>query len=421
MAQVDTSIYGSLLARPKSVEEYDAEHQRAQANQLALLLKSKKVDQMARADEQERAVSDAWRGATDPSGSVNRGNLLSALAQGGLGARIPTVQKQFADADEAAAKVDQAKSQARENNAQAGKIDWEVAVAKQAQIAQLASSATDQASWNRARIIASQLGADVSQVPEQFSPEVAQHFGQIAMTQAQRLEDMRKQQQQAETERDNKARVAATLRGQNIQAETTRRGQDITRENSIRSNERMVANAGGVVNDASSGAPASNVPLKTGSLAAKVVDAREVLDLLNDADALIGSATGSMVGNAIDSGLQAVGVSTKGAQAGAKLKAIEGLLISKMPKMTGPQSDKDVLLYKQMAGQIGDPNVPAATKKAASATIREINERYAGVPKGSSNPAQPKQLAPQDRQALDWANANPNDPRAAKIKQKLGM
>ena len=31
------------------------------------------------------------------------------------------------------------------------------------------------------------------------------------------------------------------------------------------------------------------------------------------------------------------------------------------------------------------------------------------------------ELAPQDKQALEWANKNPNDPRAVKIKQKLGM
>lgn len=30
-------------------------------------------------------------------------------------------------------------------------------------------------------------------------------------------------------------------------------------------------------------------------------------------------------------------------------------------------------------------------------------------------------LAPADQQALDWANANPKDPRAAEIKQHLGV
>ena len=38
-------------------------------------------------------------------------------------------------------------------------------------------------------------------------------------------------------------------------------------------------------------------------------------------------------------------------------------------------------------------------------------------------PAQtrPAEVAPADREALAWANANPNDPRAAQIKRKLGM
>jgi len=30
-------------------------------------------------------------------------------------------------------------------------------------------------------------------------------------------------------------------------------------------------------------------------------------------------------------------------------------------------------------------------------------------------------LAPADKQALDWANANPKDPRALQIKQRLGQ
>jgi len=66
-----------------------------------------------------------------------------------------------------------------------------------------------------------------------------------------------------------------------------------------------------------------------------------------------------------------------------------------MPKMSGPQSDKDVILYRQMAGTIGDPTIPRETKKAALNTIREIQNRYAGVaPEGSwdagQNPATPK-------------------------------
>jgi hypothetical protein len=44
--------------------------------------------------------------------------------------------------------------------------------------------------------------------------------------------------------------------------------------------------------------------------------------------------------------------------------------------MEGPQSDKDVALYREMAGRIGDPTVPAAEKRAAVATIRSLQQKY---------------------------------------------
>lgn len=110
----------------------------------------------------------------------------------------------------------------------------------------------------------------------------------------------------------------------------------------------------------------------------RVAEANDALALLDQAGPLIDKSTSSYVGAGIDQAARLVGASTSGAQAAAQLKALEGALISKMPKMSGPQSDKDVLLYKQMAGQIGDPTIPAKTKKAAVETIREINQRHAG-------------------------------------------
>ena len=53
------------------------------------------------------------------------------------------------------------------------------------------------------------------------------------------------------------------------------------------------------------------------------------------------------------------------------------------PRMEGPQSDKDVALYRQMAGQIGDSSVPAAQKKAALQVIRQLHARYSAAPAGA--------------------------------------
>jgi len=124
--------------------------------------------------------------------------------------------------------------------------------------------------------------------------------------------------------------------------------------------------------------PGGPQDLKAGSQSAKQADAKDVLSLLDMAEPLIKKATGSYAGAGADMAANVFGFSTEGANAASQLQALEGMLVSKMPKMSGPQSDKDVLLYKQMAGQIGNPTVPAERKLAAMQTIRQINQIYAG-------------------------------------------
>jgi uncharacterized protein (UPF0147 family) len=119
-----------------------------------------------------------------------------------------------------------------------------------------------------------------------------------------------------------------------------------------------------------------------------VTEAKESISLINQAEKLLDKATASLTGTGVDVLAGAVGVSTEGAKAAAQLKAIQGALVAKMPKMSGPQSDKDVLLYREMAGQVGDSTLPVDTRKAALETIRQIQERYAKVPEGSSKPVE---------------------------------
>ncbi len=118
-------------------------------------------------------------------------------------------------------------------------------------------------------------------------------------------------------------------------------------------------------------------PVKNDSKANTAIDdAKGVIELLADAEKLYDIATGSGVGTIIDAAGNVIGVSSESADAAASLRAIGGALIAKMPKMTGPQSDKDVALYKDMAGRIGDSNIPPSQKRSAAKTIREINARY---------------------------------------------
>jgi hypothetical protein len=103
------------------------------------------------------------------------------------------------------------------------------------------------------------------------------------------------------------------------------------------------------------------------------------MTVLDEADNLIGKATGSYLGAGVDQAARVFGGATGGDKAIAQLKVLEGNLMMNQPRMEGPQSDKDVLLYRQNAGQIGDPTVPNSIKKAALKEIRKITEKYAGV------------------------------------------
>lgn len=126
----------------------------------------------------------------------------------------------------------------------------------------------------------------------------------------------------------------------------------------------------------------------------RVSEANDVLSLLNQVEEILPKATGSYLGTGVDILGDAVGLSTEGAKAGAQLKAIQGALVSKMPKMSGPQSDKDVQLYREMAGRVGDPTIPVDQRQAAVDTIRSLNEKYAGLPEGSSKPQPAAAAAP---------------------------
>jgi hypothetical protein len=119
----------------------------------------------------------------------------------------------------------------------------------------------------------------------------------------------------------------------------------------------------------------------------KITKAQSVLPLLNSAQTLIEGATGSAVGAGYDVLAAGFGKSTAGARNIAELKAIETQLILNMPRLEGPQSDRDAQLYREAAGKIGDPTVPKETKQAALKQIQEIYGRNSGVqmkPAGSN-------------------------------------
>lgn len=89
--------------------------------------------------------------------------------------------------------------------------------------------------------------------------------------------------------------------------------------------------------------------------------------------------------------------------------------------MSAQQLNSNVEL-QTMLKSISDPG---QSFQAAMRIIDDIQNAYVNgtgeLPKRSQTGKVTSTLAPADKQALDWANSNPKDPRALQIKQRLGQ
>lgn len=211
---VSSDIYG-LIQQPQQRNPLaDA----AQVMQLQHAMGANALNQYTlrkaqREDEDANALSELYRGAVQPDGTVDNAKLLQGAAQRGLGARIPTIQKQIADADKARADVDKVK-------AETGKFNYEVAAKQAEHAASVLATARDQGSYDMARqTLASAYGPQyVSKMPPQFDQQWVQTEAARGMTYAQRMADLRAREQQAETNRHNTA-AEGNQRAQLAQAE----------------------------------------------------------------------------------------------------------------------------------------------------------------------------------------------------------
>jgi hypothetical protein len=145
-------------------------------------------------------------------------------------------------------------------------------------------------------------------------------------------------------------------------------------------------------------------------------------DVLTEAESILNGAAGpvadgkrgatplptqSTTGAIADWTASLVGRAPDGAAQADQLKALAGALTAKMPRMEGPQSDKDVMMYREMAGQIGDNTLPISRRLAALDTVRRIvakHERGQTQTPAAPAPAAPRPRArnPQTGQEVEW-------------------
>lgn len=91
---------------------------------------------------------------------------------------------------------------------------------------------------------------------------------------------------------------------------------------------------------------------------------------------LIDSATGGYLSNLYDTAAAVFSMGTDSSAALARLAPIADLALKMVPRFEGPQSNYDVQSYKDAAGNLANPNVPASTKRAAAEEIVRLFKKY---------------------------------------------
>jgi hypothetical protein len=114
-------------------------------------------------------------------------------------------------------------------------------------------------------------------------------------------------------------------------------------------------------------------------------------------------STASGAGRLLDAAGNFIGYATEGAIATATLKPIADMALKMVPRFEGPQSDKDTASYKEAAGQLADPSLPVAIRRAAAQTVvrlmkarkgQFVTEGMANEGIGPSGPALPPGFTP---------------------------
>lgn len=185
-------------------------------------------------------LAELYRTSIGADGKVDRNRLLQGAAQQGLGAQIPGLQKEFADADEQQGKIGK-------TAAETEKLQIATARDQLTLLGQLAGGIRDQASYDQAKALAQSKGVDVSAFPPQYDPATVQAFQQQALTAEEQLAQVWKQkgydldtQKFGETKRSNLAGEGLQRRGQDI----TVRGQNLTDARGRESNDIARAKVG---------------------------------------------------------------------------------------------------------------------------------------------------------------------------------
>ena len=114
------------------------------------------------------------------------------------------------------------------------------------------------------------------------------------------------------------------------------------------------------------------------TLAKNQTNAKDSFDLLKSASTLLSSeapSSGRLSNIATGTG-EIFGISSAASKADAQLNLLSGALTMKQPRFEGPQGVMDVILYQKLAGDLGNANIPIASRLATIDQMVNLQKKY---------------------------------------------
>lgn len=273
-------------------------------------------------------------------------------------------------------------------------------------IGKVASGISDQATYTSALSYLRQQGVDVTDLPANYDPELVKSKAAMALDAKDKIALQLRELQvgnQAEYQQgllnQGQARIEGDLAMR--QAALAQQGTlgDAKLSELSRHNQAMEAKAGAAgkasgkrvierdgsiyivdpeTNVVSEGKTADGKDYRTPSQRKQAAQSKQMLTVLGEAKDLLkaGKATSGGFQNAVAGAARFANVTTDGMKDAAKLKNLSGWLTSNTPRMEGPQSDRDVKLYAEMAGMVGDEERTLEERRAAFSSIVGLLRKY---------------------------------------------
>lgn len=387
----DASIFQNYLRAPKSIQDYDNEAMQAQSNALAMKTQQAQYNSLVQQQQQEDAIKNYLGGGA---------NLATPEGQSGLyrvaGSKAGSILK-----DQSALARDRAA--ADKDKTESGLKIWQSYRDQASMIRNPQEAAAWIANGYHDPVIGpylqrtGSLEEGLARIPQDQAGFEAWRNG-VGMNVDKLAAHALQQQQLDETVRHNTTSEGLTKRGQDL---TDKRARDFNavqvEANNIKRDEKKATQ------DLTKNSQIASFDTMLGTL-----DRLSKHPGLSRSVGIVG-ALPTMPGS--DSANFQAELNTFQSQAFlpmvAQLKGMGALSDAEGKKLTAAVGALDPKMGEQ------------AFRDSVARITSDMEDARARV---SGQPRTPKpKLSAQDQQAADWANANPNDPRAAQIKKRLGL